>query len=119
MGTWGVENFARDGALDYLGDVVRYLVENITVFLARAAPDLAEGEEVVMPSAQMILTLCTAHRAALPRPSEVEDWRARYLVLFDEQSHATAPPSYKPERRAVIDKTFADLHALATTYWSR
>jgi hypothetical protein len=116
MGRWGVGNFADDGAMDYVGDLVDRLATTVTEILAdeeRAALD-EEGEAVVMPTVEILALLCEMCGAypfdGVDAPQSVADWRDRYLQIFDDEIDGLAPrEDFKAQRRAVIVQTFERL----------
>jgi hypothetical protein len=109
MGTWGPGNFDNDGAHDYANDLVHQLRERVAkAFRKKHGADIdGDGESVVVP-AIFIMGLLAAHcKAALPESSLLEDWRDRYLKLYDDQIDGLEPKGdYKPKRRRTIVNSF-------------
>lgn len=117
MGIFGEGNFANDGALDYVNDLVDRLAATVDECLAdeeRSALD-EEGEAVIMPSIEIIALLCE-HCSAAPPPEEtVNRWREQYLHIYDEEIDFLDPkPTFKEKRRAVIERTFERLAQLSS-----
>jgi len=112
MGMWGSGNFENDAAADYRDDLVKSMIATMTEILDdedRAALD-EEGEGVVMPTVEIIAVLCEQCRADPPDVDTVNDWRDRYVQIFDDQIDGLAPrDDFKAERRAVIVRTFERL----------
>ena len=73
-----------------------------------------------MPSVAIIKVLSEQCGAAPPKPEVIEEWRSKYLAIYDEQIDDLDPnPDYKVERRKVIDETFVELIKLAGKFWKR
>jgi hypothetical protein len=122
MSAWAAGNFENDGALDYLGEVIDSLAARIEEIFAdgwRAALD-EEGESVLMPSVQMIHVLVENCKGAPPKLAQVQEWRDKYLEIFDEQIAGLEPQAnYAVERRIVINDTFAKLEQQASIFWRK
>jgi hypothetical protein len=120
MPTWGEDNFATDGARDYLSLLAAKLVATVTEIVRddeRLGLD-EDGESMFMPSVELLALLCERYAATPPKPASVQQWRDRYLEVFDEtvdQYHRD--PAFQANRRKVIEKTFRWLLSLAETYW--
>jgi hypothetical protein len=121
MGTWGSGNFEGDGALDFVGDLIDQLENTIQACFDEENADLDEGgESELMPSVAIIGLLSQNCGAAPPKPDIVENWRKRYLAIYDGQIDDLDPADdFKTERRAVIDKTFGDLMELSSQFWKQ
>jgi hypothetical protein len=116
MGTWNTGNFDCDGARDYLHDAFQKpLVERIESIMGDAvAVQLDEqGEDVLMPSIELLALLCEIYGCdggTLPEVATVRRWREEYLGGYDSYIDQLSPrPGYKEERRRVIEQTFARL----------
>jgi hypothetical protein len=122
MGTSGEDNFANDGARDYLKMLTTQLVATITAIMAtpsRLAMD-EDGESMLMPSIEILALICERANAVPPKPARVRQWRAKYLDVYDETIDGlNPPPEYKTGRRKVIENTFHWLESLADSYWTR
>ena len=121
MGTWGAENFANDGALDYLAMLATKLVGTITeVFADKQRLRLDEdGESMLMPSVELLALLCERYNATPPKPAMVRQWAEKYLAVYDAGIDRLKPKGeYKAARRKVIDKTFRWLSSLAESHWA-
>lgn len=120
MGSWGDENFANDGARDYLSMLSAKLVATVTEIYRdeeRLALD-EDGESMFMPSVELIALLCERYAATPPKPSIVEQWRERYLKMFDETIESyNSDPDFQVSRRKSIDRTFHWLQSLSESYW--
>jgi hypothetical protein len=115
MGTWGAGNFDSDYALDFLDTEVQRHVDAIErIFADDELFQLDEdAEAVLVPSVFILSLLCEHCRAHLPATSDVAQWKARYLAMYDQQIDAMeATPGFKDERRFVIAATFDRLAAL-------
>jgi hypothetical protein len=121
MGTWGTGNFANDGALDYLGELVGRLAARVEELLGSVrGADLDEGgESELMPSVEIVSVLVERCNAVPPRASVVRGWRERYLRLYDAQIDALDPDTgFKGERRRVIEATFGKLERQASLFYA-
>jgi hypothetical protein len=121
MATLGDDNFANDGARDYLKMLTTQLVATITAVMAnpaRLALD-EDGESMLMPSVEILALLCERANAEPPKPAVVRKWRKKYLDLYDQTIDEQEPsPEHKTGRRKVIDNTFHWLESLADSYWT-
>ena len=118
----GTDNFAHDGATDYLAMLAAKLVATIAEIVADDdRMDLDEdGESMLMPSVEILAMLCERYGAVPPKPVKVRQWSAKYLAVYDAVIDSFNPkPEYKTCRRKVIDKTFRWLQSLAESYWER
>jgi hypothetical protein len=121
MGTCGEDNFANDGARDYLAMLTTQLVATISAIEsnpARLAPD-EDGESMLMPSVEILALLCERAGAVPPKPAVVRQWAKKYLEKFDRTIDGSNPtPEHKGGRRTVIANTFHWLESLADSYWT-
>jgi hypothetical protein len=121
MGSWGDDNFANDGARDYLSMLAAKLVATITE-IYRDDDRLAleeDGEAMFMPSVELLALMCERYGATPPKLATIEQWRERYLQLFDETVEGyNAEPEFQASRRRRIEQTFRWLIGLAESYWS-
>jgi len=120
MGTWGEGNFDSDGAMDYVGELTRQLAARIEEVLSdensRSIDE--EGEAVIVPSVEILSLLTERCQAPPPKPSNVADWRTRYLAVYDDEAPGFYPePEFQAERRAIIEATFATLENQARDFW--
>ncbi len=120
MGTWGTGNFDSDGALDFVAELTNQLVGRIEQCFAEGRANLDEdGEDVIVPSVQILSILHEHCDAAPPEVEMVSTWKQRYLLIYDEQIDALDPqPGYKVERRRIIEETFDTLEKQARDFWS-
>jgi hypothetical protein len=121
MGTCGEDNFANDGARDYLAMLTTQLVATINSIEANPSRlDLDEdGESMLMPSVEILALLCERAGAVPPKPARVRQWAKKYLELYDETIDRSNPsPEYRTGRRKVIENTFHWLESLADSYWT-
>jgi hypothetical protein len=113
MGTWGADDFASDGALDFLDEQVdRYLgiIEDVIADEQRFRLD-EDAESMLIPSVRILTALATQLDAFLPDTLDVEEWKARYLAMYDAQIDGLHPvEGYKAERRAAIATAFDGLN---------
>ena len=113
MGTWNTGNFDCDGAHDYLRDVFQKpLVDRIKSIIGDpVAVRLDEqGEDVLMPSIDLLALLYETYGGTLPEVATVRRWRDKYLAGYDGYVDQLSPsPGYKEERRRVIGQAFARL----------
>lgn len=120
MGTWAEGNFDNDGSLDYLAGLNHQLTTAIEEVLAdqmRVRLD-EDGEAILMPSVEILALLCERYNAAPPKETTVQQWRKKYLQVFDKQIDGLQPKAdFKTRRRRVIDHTFEWLEGLARSYW--
>jgi hypothetical protein len=121
MGTLGEDNFANDGARDYLAMLTTQLVATINSIESNPSRlELDEdGESMLMPSIEILALLCERAGAVPPKPGLVRRWAKKYLNLFDDTVERLNPsPEYKAGRRKVIENTFHWLESLADSYWT-
>jgi hypothetical protein len=101
MGSWGDENFANDGARDYLSMLAAKLVATVTEIYRdeeRLALD-EDGEAMFMPSIELLALLCERYAATPPMPPLVKQWQERYLQVFDETVEGFNPdPEFQASR---------------------
>ena len=120
MGTWGEDNFANDGARDYLSFLTAQLVARINEVVNhpdRIAPD-EDGEGMLMPSVEVLALLCERYAAAPPRPATVRQWHEKYLAVFDRDIGLAPSKEFATARRKVVENTFRWLEGLAESYHS-
>lgn len=121
MGTWGEDNFANDGARDYLSMLSAKLVATVTE-IYRDEERLAleeDGEAMFMPSVELLALLCERYASTPPKPSAVQQWRDKYLSVFDDGAESlNRDQEYLDARRKVIEKTFRWLLSLSESYWN-
>jgi hypothetical protein len=119
MEDWTEDNFGNDGARQYLSVLTARLLATIKEVIAdaeRLAPD-EDGESLLMPSIDVLATLCERGNAEPPRPATVKQWHTKYLAAFDAGFDKLKPkPEFKAARRKVIDNTFRWLEGLAESY---
>jgi hypothetical protein len=122
MKTRDTDNFANDGARDYLALLTARLVATITEIVAdddRLGLD-EDGESMLMPSVEILALLCERYGTQTPKPAQVRQWGQKYLAAYDATIDRLDPgPAYKAGRRKVIDKTFRWLEGLAESYWDQ
>jgi hypothetical protein len=120
MKTKDTDNFANDGAMDYLAMLTAKLMATISEIVAdedRLGLD-EDGESMLMPSVEVLALLCERYGAQPPKPAKVRHWSEKYLAVYDATIDRLDPaPAYKAGRRKVIDKTFRWLESLAESYW--
>ncbi len=120
MKTADTDNFANDGAKDYLAMLTAKLVATICEIVAddeRMELD-EDGETMLMPSVEILALLCERYDAVPPKPAKVRQWGAKYLAVYDATIDGLDyEPAYKAGRRKVIDTTFRWLESLAESYW--
>jgi hypothetical protein len=118
MGTWSTSNFGCDGACEYLHDTFQKpLLERIESILGDAvAIQLDEqGEDILMPSIELLALLYESYGGTPLEISKVRHWRDLYLAGYDGYIDLLSPsPGYKEERRRVIEQTFDRLEKAIT-----
>ena len=122
METCGVDNFANDGARDYLAMLTTQMVATITAIVGNPARlELDEdGESMLMPSVEILALLCERANAVPPKPALVRQWAKKYLDLYDDTVDRSNPSlEHKHARRKVIENTFHWMQSLADSYWTR
>lgn len=114
MGTWGTEVFDNDTALDYLGNVVQRIIDDIREDLATldngdlarvtpAAASLLVGIALQLPDARFSLS-----------KQLMNSFRSTYLQWFDANMHATgADAQVLCAYRDSVDRVFIHLTELA------
>jgi hypothetical protein len=119
MHTWGEDNFANEGARDYLALLSAKLVATISeifVDAERLALD-EDGESMFMPSVELLALLCERYDVTPPKPSSVQQWQEKYLRVYDASIDKYSPDRrFRVERRKVIEKTFRWLMSLSESY---
>lgn len=114
MGTWGTEVFENDTALDYLGDTVLRVIDDIRTDLATLDNgDLAR----VTPAAASVLVGIALHipnaRCCLTK-QQMSAFRDTYLQWFDTNMHESgADADVLSAMRDSIEKVFIQLIELA------
>jgi hypothetical protein len=120
MRTWGEDNFANEGARDYLALLSAKLVATISEIYVdneRLALD-EDGEAMFMPSVELLALLCERYGVEPPKPSSVLQWQEKYLQLYDRSiDKYSSDRRFRVERRKVIEKTFRWLMSLSESYW--
>lgn len=120
MRTWGEDNFANEGARDYLALLSAKLVATISEIFVddeRLALD-EDGEAMFMPSVELLALLCERYGVTTPKPSSVLQWQEKYLQLYDRTiDKYSSDRRFRVERRKVIEKTFRWLMSLSESYW--
>ena len=120
MRTWGEDNFANEGARDYLALLSAKLVATISEIFVddeRLALD-EDGESMFMPSVELLALLCERYGVTPPKPSSVQQWLEKYLQLYDRSIDKYSPDRrFRVERRKVIEKTFRWLMSLSESFW--
>ena len=121
MKTWGEDNFANDGARCYLNLLSTKLVATVSEIhgdAERLALD-EDGESMFMPSVELLALLCERYDVTPPKPATVEQWREKYLRVYDDTVKGYNPDArFRSARRKVIEKTFRWLLSLAETCWA-
>ena len=120
MATAGADNFASEGARDYLSMLSSKLVATITeIYRDRDRLALDEdGESMFMPSVELLALLCERYAATPPKPATIRQWEERYLELFDETVQEINPDhAFQTARRRMIEQTFRWLMGLAESHW--
>jgi hypothetical protein len=114
--------------LSYLDALIAQLIERIETCLSSLehpserdefSGSLDCGEEVLMPSVDIICLLCEHYEEPLNIEMEqVIQWRDQHLAAYDRHIDDHGPkPEYKRERRQVIVETFEKLQGIVT-FWS-
>lgn len=113
------ENLGNNGARTYLDVMLAKLVgtiQDIVTDPERLEPD-EDGESLLMPSVDILATLCERYNAAPPRLNTVKQWHEKYLAAYDAGIDAIKPTArFKSARRKVIENTFRWLENLAEGY---
>lgn len=121
MDQWQPGNFDSAGAGEFLTELIDDIEDTIEEIFddeERFALD-DDAEYILMPSVELMALLCERYGAKPPKVKKVQKWRKKYLKMFDKQIDALEPPpGYKDERRQTIDKTFAWLEGVATSYYA-
>jgi len=121
MRTWGEDNFANEGARDYLSLVSAKLVATISEIVVddeRLELD-EDGESMFMPSVELLALLCERYDVTPPKPSSILGWQQKYLSVYDRSIDKYNPDkAFKAARRKVIEKTFRWLMSLSASYWN-
>ena len=121
MRIWGEDNFANEGARDYLAMLTAKLVATASeIFIDAERLELGEdGESMFMPSVELLALLCERYDITPPKPSSVLQWQEKYLQVYDRSAARAHPdPRFRAGRRKVIEKTFRWLMSLSESYWA-
>ena len=103
MGTWGAGPFANDGALDYVGSVIDFLMKPVDAFVA--SPEI---DETFDPAFAAIELLNEVMRVTPSRPYRREGFdpapmSQAMISCFDEQIDGMGPDEeFKAEQRAAL-----------------
>ena len=118
MGVWGSDNFANDTALDFAHKLVDQMiaqVERTIVSPQEMRPDEPESSHL-MCNIELMWLIGRHARLSMMESAKVEDWKAKYLAVWDRSIDGLLGPNPKPgvkaERRAVIVESFDRLIAL-------
>jgi len=121
MRIWGEDNFANEGARDYLQMLTAKLVataSEICIDSERLELD-EDGESMFMPSVELLALLCERYDVAPPKPSLLKQWQEKYLKVYDASIARYNPdPRFRAERRKAIEKTFRWIVSLSECYWN-
>ena len=119
MGAWGEGNFENDAALDYLGDLIDELVDEVEeLFDSDEAYTHRGGEGMLIPIIEVMNTLCTHLDATPPEPARVQQWARQYLAYFDREGHSGwLDPNELRRRRNNIKGAFDQLTSHAKSYY--
>src|SRR5437660_92983 len=119
MGNWGDDNFANDGARDYLSLLAAKLVATITeVYRDKERLALDEdGEAMFMPSVELLALLCERYALEPPKPATIKQWEERYLRVYDKTAAGCyADKEFQASRRKAIERTFHWLMSLSESH---
>jgi hypothetical protein len=123
MGSWGAGNFDSDTAADHLGMLCEKILAQTSKMMRtkkRLAPDEYFG--VAVPCNLELLNLIRRQGyvgCTLPEPEIIEEWKVRYMEVWDARIEGLAPgPQYAAHRKArrrILLKTFDELirHSLS------
>ncbi|GAA2746803.1 DUF4259 domain-containing protein [Kitasatospora cinereorecta] len=115
MGTWGSGNFESDTALDHLSIAVDRLVTEVAEAIAGDPVDLEPDEYwgVAVPcNLELLHVLVQAGYGAesLPEAGVVKEWQRTFMAVWERTVDGLGPsPSFKEERRSVLNRTFDQL----------
>ncbi len=115
MGTWAAGPFGNDAALDYVGEIVDTLVENIESFMR--SPQIDEGFDDAFAAVALLNVVATASSASCPEPDVVLRWQKTMLKCFDEQIESLSPKKdFVRRQRAAVTSAFAKLLRLSKRF---
>jgi hypothetical protein len=106
MGTWGPGVYQNDHALDLLSSVYGDLQRELEAAMNQPSADWSDIEGPLVYVHVMAL-MAKDYTTNMLKPSMVEEWKARYLKIYDESLGDDADK----RRRAIIAKTFDKLLA--------
>ena len=115
MGTWGPGNFDNDGAQDYLAVHSLGLFERVIELLQHPRGHEYDDEEIdeLFVTIEVIIALNEKGMiTACPDPEIFQKLFGPYLQRWADY-HVSAGGEPWPERRKVIEDSFAKLHAIA------
>ena len=130
MSAWGTGNFQNDAAAEQLLAVCGALANETATLIQddEAIDPNAWGGEIVLANLEMLMSLTQLARAGsgsymdealrprtLPPAGTLEEWKARYLAVWDANvASVAAVPGFADERRGVIAATFEKIIAMAS-----
>src|SRR5262249_2886624 len=116
----GDDNFASQGARDYLSLLAAKLVATVTEIYRdkdRLGLD-EEGEAMFMQAVELLALLCERYAVEPPKPATIQQWQERYLRVYDRTAAESYPDEeFRHSRRKVIERTFHWLLSLSESHW--
>ena len=112
MGTWGSGNFEDDTAADFIYMFTSDIIDEISKIIDdKNAIEPDEYEGVALPCKIEILTMITEKEwgclCAYPSIEEVEEWKKKYLKVYDEYNISNVEyMDFILKRRRIINNTF-------------
>jgi hypothetical protein len=116
MGTWGPGNFDNDGARDYLAAHSLRLFDRVIELLQHPRGHEYDDEEIdeLFVTIEVIIALDGKGMiTACPDPDVLQKLFGPYLQRWADYQVSAAGELW-PERRNVIEESFAKLHSIAS-----
>ena len=76
-----------------------------------------DGEAVIVPSIAAMSVLPEYCHACPPQASLIEEWKTRYLEIFEAQKGYYSTDEFQQERRTVLVDTFERLAEQSRAFW--
>lgn len=120
MSTWGAGNFESNASIE----TAQRLIDRMTAGVQQAFD--VEGllwlhvdrDDWLVQQVELIRLLCEHCDLTPPQPPRVEDWKNRFLAVYDDQLPGFGSGSpYRDDRRAVVVETFDALVTVSRRQW--
>jgi hypothetical protein len=115
MGTWAAGVYGNDAALDWMGD----LMDSLSNQIKSEIDDFDESNgDSLFAAIDTIAILCGNTLAAPPKSTEVDAWQKSYVRCWKSYITELDPdPDYLEGQGKVIDDVFSRLSKLSSAFW--